>query len=87
MGSCHNGTARPQVAGGGNGLQTWRAAADILNKQSRTADKWCFSSLGFGLGVTTSHRKNFPRYGTFLKASDLVWGSCECGNEPSASIK
>jgi hypothetical protein len=34
---CHHGMARHQVAGGGNGLQIWRVAANILNKQSRTA--------------------------------------------------
>ena len=42
---------------------------------------------GVRLGVTTPRLKNFSRYGTFLKASDLVWGSCECCNEHSASIK
>ena len=26
----------------------WRVAANILNRQSRTADKWWSSSLGFG---------------------------------------
>jgi hypothetical protein len=31
--------ARPQVADGGDGLQIWRVAANILNKQSRTIDK------------------------------------------------
>jgi hypothetical protein len=35
---CHHGMARPQVADGGDHLQTWRVAANILNKQSRTAD-------------------------------------------------
>jgi hypothetical protein len=35
---CHHGMARLQVADGGNGLQTWRVAANILNKQSQTAD-------------------------------------------------
>jgi hypothetical protein len=40
--------ARPQVADGGDGLQIWRAAANILNKQSPTSDKgWSFS-LGVG---------------------------------------
>jgi hypothetical protein len=29
--------ARPQVSNGGDGLQIWRVAANILNKQSRTA--------------------------------------------------
>jgi hypothetical protein len=35
---CQHGMARPQVAGGGGGLQTWRVAANVLTKQSRTAD-------------------------------------------------
>jgi hypothetical protein len=29
---CHHGMARPQVADGGEGLQIWRVAANILNK-------------------------------------------------------
>jgi hypothetical protein len=36
---CHHGMARPQVAHGGDGLQMWRVAASILNKQSRRAKK------------------------------------------------
>jgi hypothetical protein len=36
---CHHGMARPQFAGGGDGLQVWKVATSILNKQSRTADK------------------------------------------------
>jgi hypothetical protein len=37
--TCHHGMRRPQVADGGGALQVWRIAANILNKQSRTADK------------------------------------------------
>jgi hypothetical protein len=51
---CHHGTARPQVADGGDGLQIWRVAANILNKQSRTADKGLSSSLGVGRGANNS---------------------------------
>jgi hypothetical protein len=36
---CHHGMARPQVADGGDAIQVWKEAANILNKQSRTADK------------------------------------------------
>jgi hypothetical protein len=36
---CHHGMAGPQVADGGDGLQIWRVAAIILNKQSRTANR------------------------------------------------
>jgi hypothetical protein len=43
-----------QVAVGGDALQIWRVAANILNKQSRTADKGWPSSLGVGRGVNSS---------------------------------
>jgi len=46
--------ARPQVADAGDGLQIWRVAANIQNKQSRTADKWWSSSLGVGRGANKS---------------------------------
>jgi hypothetical protein len=46
-----HGMARPQVADGGDGLQIWRAAAKILNKQSRTAEKGWLSSLGTERGA------------------------------------
>jgi hypothetical protein len=45
---------RPQVADGEDGLQVWRVAANILNKQSRTADKGSSSSLGVGLEASNS---------------------------------
>jgi hypothetical protein len=38
--------ARPQVADGRDGLQIWRATANILKKQSRTVDKVWYSSFG-----------------------------------------
>jgi hypothetical protein len=31
--------ARPQVADGGDNLQVWRVAVNILNKQSQTANR------------------------------------------------
>jgi hypothetical protein len=51
---CHHGMARPQVADGEKGLQIWRVSANILNKQPRTADKGCSSSLGVGRGANIS---------------------------------
>jgi hypothetical protein len=51
---CHHGMARPQVADGGEDLQICRVAANILNKQSRTADKGWPSSLGVGRGANNS---------------------------------
>jgi hypothetical protein len=43
---CHHGMVRPRVADRGDSLQIWRVAANILNKQSRTADGGWSSSLG-----------------------------------------
>jgi hypothetical protein len=44
VGSFHHGMSHPRVADGGCDLQIWRVAANILNKQSRTADKgWSFN--------------------------------------------
>jgi hypothetical protein len=61
--------ARPQVADGGEGLQIWRVAANILNKQSRTADKGWPSS--WGVGLTTPHHKKETRYEMLQRASEL----------------
>jgi len=54
--ACLHGMVRPRVADGGDVLQIWRVAANILNKQSRTVDRGWFSSLGFSEGLTTPHR-------------------------------
>jgi len=48
---------RPQVADGSDGLQIWRVAANMLNKQSETSDKGWSSSLVLGEGLTTPGRK------------------------------
>jgi hypothetical protein len=47
-GSTVTGMARPRVADRGDGLQIWRVAAHILNKQSRTADSGWSSSQEVG---------------------------------------
>jgi hypothetical protein len=44
----------PQFADGGEGIQILRVAANILNKQSRTAGKGWPSSLGIGQGTNNS---------------------------------
>jgi hypothetical protein len=49
-GSRHHCMARNRVADR-DGLQIWRVAATVLNKQSRTADMGWPSSLGVGLGA------------------------------------
>jgi hypothetical protein len=43
---CHHGMACPHAADGGDGLQIWSVAANILNKLSQTADGGRSSSLG-----------------------------------------
>jgi hypothetical protein len=49
--------ARPRVADRGDGLQIWRVAANMLNKESRTADSGWSSSLGVGRGANNPPRK------------------------------
>jgi len=45
--------ANPQVADG-EGLQTWRVAENVSNKQSQRADKEWSSSLGVGRRANNS---------------------------------
>jgi hypothetical protein len=54
---CQQGAARPQVADGGDGLQIWRVAANILNKQSYTVDKGWSSIFGVGRAANNSLKK------------------------------
>jgi hypothetical protein len=49
--------ARTQVADRGDGLQIWSVAANILNKQSLTADRGWPSSLGVVQRANNPHRK------------------------------
>jgi hypothetical protein len=51
VGPFQHGMARPQVADRRDALQVWSVAANILNKQSRTADTWWSSSKGVGRGA------------------------------------
>jgi hypothetical protein len=39
----------PQVVDGGDGIQIWRVAANIPNKQSRTTDIGSLPDLGLGM--------------------------------------
>jgi hypothetical protein len=52
--------------GGGGGLQMWRMAANILNEQSRTADKGRFSSWVVGRGPNKCYRSKTVCYGIAL---------------------
>jgi hypothetical protein len=50
----------------------WRVAANIFNKQSRTAEMGGPPAWGLGEVLTTAHRKNVSCYEMFTqKASDL----------------
>jgi hypothetical protein len=48
---------RPRVAGGGNDLQIWKVAANVVNKQQWANDNGWSSSLKVGCGVETSGHK------------------------------
>jgi hypothetical protein len=47
--------ARPRLAGGEDGLQIRRVAANILNKQSRRADRGWSPACGLGVGLLFSY--------------------------------
>ena len=57
----------PAGCGRRNGLQIWRVAANILNKQSRTADKGWSPNFVDGRGIT----QNFNMLRNFHKTSAL----------------
>jgi hypothetical protein len=59
---------RPRVVDGGDGLQTWTVVANILSKQSGTADKgWSCLRVE---GLTNHHRKKSD-YEMLHRASDF----------------
>jgi hypothetical protein len=68
---CHHSMARPPVADGRDGLQLWRLAANILNKQPQKNDKGWSSSLGLGVGLTIPRRKEQIHNEKLHKASDM----------------
>jgi hypothetical protein len=72
MGPYYHGMAHPRVADEGDGLQIWRVVANVLNRQSRRADKEWSSSLGGGEGLTIPHCKKIllrcGRMPTFRRA-------------------
>jgi len=53
VGPCHHSMERPQVADGGTPA-IWRVDVNILNKQSRTADKGWSTSLGVARGANNA---------------------------------
>jgi len=71
--------ARPRVIDGGDGLQIW-GVANVLDKELRTADSGCSSSLRFGreANKSLSQKKQLirkcrtgPRNWT-----DVIGGTC-----------
>jgi len=59
---------------GGDGFQIWRVDANVLNKQSQTADKGWSSSLRVGRGANTSLRKLVTKY--YRKSREHDGGAC-----------
>jgi hypothetical protein len=65
-----HGVACPQFADGGDGLQIWRLAANILNKQSRTTDKgWSYmeARCEYTEQEVADARQGVARYGVQLR--------------------
>jgi hypothetical protein len=80
--ACH-GMAHPQVANGG-----MAGAANMLNKQSWTAEKGGPAVWGWGRVLTTPHLKKVRschQVKTYLVMKRSR--TCKCGNELSDSIK
>jgi hypothetical protein len=57
VGLFHHGIAGSWIADGGDGLPIYRVTANILNKQSRTAEKGWSYSLVVGRELRSSHRR------------------------------
>jgi hypothetical protein len=68
----HHGMARPQVADG-EGCQIWRVPENILNKQSRRAERGWSSSLGIGLGANNPQRKTSNLLRIMIKSLGPGW--------------
>jgi hypothetical protein len=62
----------PEVEDGGDSLHVWRVAANILNKQSRTAKKGMSSRLGL---TTPYHKKksSLPKVTKCLGPEQILW--------------
>jgi hypothetical protein len=69
-GPCHHGMAHPRVADGGYGLQILRAAANVLNKQSGTAEYDWIWSLGGDWELFTSKDQHVTKCYTWLRAGN-----------------
>jgi hypothetical protein len=70
-----------QVLDGEDGLQIWKEAANLLNKQLQTVDKSWSSSMGLGMGLKTAHCKDIIllqnvtkslRHGRIPRINDLT---------------
>jgi hypothetical protein len=82
---CHHDMAHPHVAGRGDGLQIWKVAVNILNKQSRTADRGWPSSLGIGRGANNPHRKTLYLLRSMCKGLGNGAWLGECRLDPVGS--
>jgi hypothetical protein len=72
---CYHGMARPRVADRGDSLQIQRVAANMLNEQSRTADRGWPSRLGGGAN-NPPHRKKLYLLQSMYKglgSGQILW--------------
>jgi hypothetical protein len=79
--------ACPQIVNGGEGLQIWRAAESILNKQLQTAEETWSSSLGPDQGANYSLTQE-PTVHKSKACMTQTWpaGKEEASNDPSSEL-
>lgn len=51
-----------QVTNGGEGVKTWKVAANTLNKRSLTVDNGWSLSFGLGVGLASTLTKEYACY-------------------------
>jgi hypothetical protein len=66
----------PQVVDGGDSLQVWWVAANVLNKQSLTANRGLPSSLGVWWGLLAPTIKKVCMFESFKRVSEMDGFSC-----------
>jgi hypothetical protein len=72
---CHHGMERRLFADAGDGLQTCRVAANILNKQSQIADRGWSVSFTIEKPANTRDEKYWTKYETWTHPASYPVGT------------
>jgi hypothetical protein len=62
-----------RVVDGGNGLEAWKEAANMLVRQSGTVDNRWYSSLGAARGVKISNFENSSLSRNVAQGFEIGW--------------